>query len=74
MQRWRARDLNDMLRVIDSLGLAAMKYIIKANDKNKGEWYITPPDGVKVPLNNNTATMILKQHETRPALVCATIY
>jgi hypothetical protein len=73
-QRWQARDLDDMLRVINSLGMVALKYIIKANDRNNGEWHITPPDGVKVPMNNNTATMILKQHETRPALICATIY
>jgi hypothetical protein len=74
MQRWQARDLNDMLRVINSLGMSSMKYIIEANDKDKGNWHKTPPDGVKVPMNNGTATMILKQHETRPALICATIY
>jgi hypothetical protein len=73
-QRWQARNLEDMLHVIRSLGMTSMKYIIEANDRNKGECHKTSPDGVKVPLNNHTATMILKQHETRPALICATIY
>jgi hypothetical protein len=54
--------------------MVSMGYIIEANRKDEGNWYKTPPDGVKVPMNNNTAAMILKQHEARPALICATIY
>jgi hypothetical protein len=72
-QRWQVRTVDDLTKVITKIGGAALEYIIK-NDDGSDDWHRKHRDGVRVPLRNHTATMVLKAHEKYHAMVVATLY
>jgi hypothetical protein len=74
VQRWQARTLDDLLRVIHTITAVGVEYIIKIDDGTTSDWAKTPLDGVRVPFPNNSSVMVLKQYEVRPALVVITIF
>ena len=74
VQRWQARTLADLLKVIDTISTVALGYIAERQEKDYDNWHVTPMDGVRVPLPGDAAMLVLKQHETRRALVLATVF
>jgi hypothetical protein len=71
-QRWQAKNLSDILRVVDTIGAVGLNYI--ADNDADDAWYKTPANGVRVPFPNRAACMVLKAHATRKALIVATIF
>jgi hypothetical protein len=71
-QRWQVRRVDDLQRVIETIGGVAMKFIVE-NDDGTDEWHRTPDDGIRVPLPNSSV-MVLKGHEKHHAMVCTTIF
>ena len=51
VQRWQARTLSDLRKVIETIGTVALNYIADCQAKTD-DWYITPPAGVQVPFPN----------------------
>jgi hypothetical protein len=75
VQRWQVKTLTDLTRVIDTIGAVALTHIAARIEQGpEDSWFITPPDGIRVPFPNNSSVMILKQHEKRKALIVATIF
>jgi hypothetical protein len=77
VQRWQARTLADLLKVIKTISTVALEYIVKLQDKIENDdanWHHTPPDGIRVPLPNDVAVVVLKAHEKFRALVVVTVF
>jgi hypothetical protein len=72
-ERWAVRDLATMERVIDTLADVSLTQIGKMQDEKGVGWHRTLPEGIRVPLPNGAATLVLTGHETLPALVLVTI-
>jgi hypothetical protein len=73
VQRWQVRTINDLQRVIETIGAVAMKYIIE-HDDGSDAWHNTPDDGIRVPFPNHSSVMVLKGHEKHRAMVVTTIF
>ena len=75
VQRWQVKTLHDLTRVIDTIRVVALTHIVTmAEHGAEDSWHQTPPEGIRVPFPNKNAVMILKQHESRKALIVATIF
>jgi hypothetical protein len=74
-ERWRVITVDDLEKVVNSLSVTMMKQIEKMQDACPDDinWHITPPNGIRVPINNGKATIVLKGHETLKALVLVTV-
>jgi hypothetical protein len=73
VQRWQVRTMDELERVIETIGAVAMTYII-ANDNGTDTWHRTADGGIRVPFPNHSAVMILKGHEKHRAMVVTTIW
>jgi hypothetical protein len=74
VQRWQARNIQDLIRVVETISNVAIKYILKVDDGVTNDWCKTPPDGIRVPFPNQSSVMVLKRYEPRPGLVVVTIF
>jgi hypothetical protein len=74
-ERWKVITVDDLEKVVNSLSVTMMKQIEKMQDAhpNDIDWHLTPPAGIRVPINDGRATIILKGHETLKALVLVTV-
>jgi hypothetical protein len=71
-QRWGARTPENMITVVYAIWDRMMEYTVDL----KGEFWITPPEGVRVNLDSvdsDQLIVVLKGHSTRKALVAATV-
>jgi hypothetical protein len=73
VQRWQVRTVDDLQKVIETIGAVAMKYIIE-HDDGSDAWHNTPDDGIRVPFPNHSSVMVLKSHEKHRAMVVTTIF
>jgi hypothetical protein len=71
-QRWGFRTSDQMLKVIRDIGDRTMKYILDTGIRDE-HWCDTPPRGIRIPLADDSAAIVLKKHEKRHALVVATV-
>jgi hypothetical protein len=72
IQRWQVKTLHDLRRVVDTIGTTALNYIVKRQEETDN-WHITPPAGARVPFPGGKSALVLRQHETRRALVATTV-
>ena len=72
VQRWQARTLSDLRKVIETIGAVALDYIVKRQADTE-DWHVTPAAGVHVPFPNSKSVLVLRKHETRRALVAVTV-
>jgi hypothetical protein len=73
-QRWQVITLADMLKVIDTIGAAGLKYICDAEDNNE-EWWDHIPGGLHLRVGKTGPTLICERHENHKyrALVVLTV-
>jgi hypothetical protein len=69
-QRWGARTSEDLLTSVNVMWNGAIGHIEKRTAK---DWCTTPPEGYRVETEKGLI-LILKQHESKDALVVATVY
>jgi hypothetical protein len=72
IQRWQARTLSDLRKVIDTIGAVSLNYIVDRQAETE-DWHITPPAGVRIPFPGGKSVLVLRQHEDRRALVAVTV-
>jgi hypothetical protein len=72
IQRWQVKTLHDLRRVVDTIGTTTLNYIVKRQEETD-DWHVTPPPGAHVPFPNGKSVLVLRQHETRRALVATTV-
>jgi hypothetical protein len=60
VQRWQARNLQDLIKVINTITIVAIKHIVKVDDGLTDNWCKTPLEGIRVPFPNNSSVMVLK--------------
>jgi hypothetical protein len=85
-QRWGVRTVEDLSAVIEKIIRVVLEYLFKrglADPQADDAWLDTPPEGVRLPMPEGAGledagpggdTMIVvKKHETREALVVATV-
>jgi hypothetical protein len=71
-QQWGFRTSDQMLKVILNIGDHTMKYILDRGVQDE-HWCDTPAEGLRIPLADDGAAIVLKKHEKRHALVVATV-
>jgi hypothetical protein len=72
VQRWRVLTLSDLRKVIDTIGTVALNYIVERQTVTD-DWHITSPQGARVPFPGGRSALVLRQHETRRALIATTV-
>jgi hypothetical protein len=67
--------VDDLEKVVNSLSLTMMKQIDKMQDARPDDinWHLAPPAGIRVPINDGKAAIILKGNETLRAVVLVTV-
>jgi hypothetical protein len=87
-QRWGVRTVADLSAAIEEIATVAFKYLTNrsltdpANSREadadsriksrREAWFDTPPECVRLPMPGGEP-IVVKKHETRPALVVATV-
>jgi hypothetical protein len=76
-QRWGVRTVTDLSVVIEKTIRVAIEYLTLrglADMATGGDaWLDTPPAGVRLPMPGSDTVIVVKKHETRDALVVATV-
>jgi hypothetical protein len=73
VQRWAARNLTDVERVIKTLAAPMLNYIAE-HEPQDDEWRKhIPPDGIRLRLPNNGPVLVCKPHDKYHALVLITV-
>jgi hypothetical protein len=72
VQRWEVITLPELEKVVQTIGTVGLTAIGKLGLKSDN-WHKTPDCGIRIPFPGGKSVMVLQGHETRTAMVVATI-
>jgi hypothetical protein len=72
-QRWAARNLTDLERVIRTLATKMLQYVAEAEIADENWRAHMSPDGVRLQMKKNGPVLVCKPHDKYRALVLVTV-